>query len=500
VAWSTSQWGRRISRFGVPSASILLTVLTLALVRRPASSMRALPGVVYRVPLSGREATLGPADAPVTVVAFFDLSCRFSRSTYQTLVALVNQPAPSARLVFKHRPILPHGKGRRAALLVERAREQGRFWEAVQVLFGQLGDVEHPEVVRSLQALGVSPDDVPVSVLGQTAAAARVREDMALARRLGVAATPTLFVNGERFNGAISPRLLRDTIERHRQRAREALARGVPAANLYEHLVRGGRDQRVLASPRFDLPSSDPEPGLTPGPGGTAPVRLDLFCDDSCEPCADVERRLRQLRQEAPLHLTVRRMSLDSTAALARRLGIWRVPTLFINGRVIVGAVSEHRLLEELEAELQRAQTGQGQPPASAGTAIDSPGFVEVTFPEVTPQQSFESWVAQRLERTPSCLDAGGGGGELGVQATMTLDGSGFRLNDVRVTPTALPAKEAECFARTLAFSGPVRLPGGAELRIRTSPVQLQTRVLLDAQTRRIARRNTCPAGAGNRR
>jgi protein-disulfide isomerase len=482
----------RLGRFGLPMLSIGLTLAILMLGHGPSSPSVAAPANVYKVPVSASDPALGSAEPLVTIVGFFDLSCQFSRATYLMLRQMMKeQGAGDVRVVFKHRPILPDGKGRRAAMLVERARRSGKFWEAVDASFGKLGDLDDPGLVATMAKLGVSLDHLPVTSLAPSEDAIRLRSDLALARRLGVAATPTIFVNGERFNGAISPMLLREAVTRHRGQAVEVLKKSGARSELYDQLVGSGRDRRQIAPFRF------------PGAHGGAPflnavqaqVAVSLFCDNSCQLCRRMEDQLRQAAHDTAIRLELRNFLPGGVvsgrdAALAARLGIARVPTMFINGKAIVGVLGRESLMEEMEAELDGAVT---RAVAETESRIDSPALVDTMFPEVTPRQAFDAWVNQRLERSPACGDPAGPGGHFEVQAMLSTSESGFRLDGLQMgSHSGLSANEVECLSRTLKYTGMVRLPAGAALRSEQPVVPVSSKMVLESGATRAQKRRTC--------
>jgi len=143
--------------------------------------------------------SFGPASAEVTVVEFADFQCPACARTVQLLDQLVSDFSPHVRIVFKHYPLPSHPQAESAARAAVAAQLQGKFWEMHHKLFaGQklLSPESIEEYARDagldvarLKADAASPDSL-----------ARVRKQLAEGNRIGVASTPSLFINGRSFD------------------------------------------------------------------------------------------------------------------------------------------------------------------------------------------------------------------------------------------------------------------------------------------------------------
>ncbi|MGO9203671.1 MAG: DsbA family protein [Limisphaerales bacterium] len=88
---------------------------------------------------------------------------------------------------------------------------QGRFWEMHDLLFENQDALEDENIAQYAEALGL--DARPL--MGEVQAGvhtARVREDFRSGARGGVNGTPTLFVNGVRYEGALDATTLLDSL------------------------------------------------------------------------------------------------------------------------------------------------------------------------------------------------------------------------------------------------------------------------------------------------
>jgi|SRR5690606_6910025 len=155
---------------------------------------------------------LGNPDAPVTVVEFGDLECPYCAAAAPVLRRTVEESGGRVRLVFRHFPLFEiHPHALSAALAVEAAAAQGRFWEMQAALFEHQDHLGEAGLAERAEELGLDG----ASVVGDAAQqyAAPVQRDYADALAAGVEGTPTLFVNGRRYVGRVTPEGLRAAIE-----------------------------------------------------------------------------------------------------------------------------------------------------------------------------------------------------------------------------------------------------------------------------------------------
>jgi protein-disulfide isomerase len=144
----------------------------------------------------------GPETAPITLVEFSDFQCPYCRQAAPELERLVDRRAPNVRLVFKHYPLSMHAHALDAARAAAAAAKQGKFWEMHDVLFSRQGDLERASLTRYAEEIGLDAERFATDFESAEVNAA-VEADLELGRRLGVDATPTIFVNGRRFDDPI---------------------------------------------------------------------------------------------------------------------------------------------------------------------------------------------------------------------------------------------------------------------------------------------------------
>lgn len=100
-----------------------------------------------------RDFSLGAADAPITIVEFFDYRCAFCHAAYEWVSELARR-RPDVRLVLKELPVLgPDSMEAARASLA--AMPQGRYWEFHRAMITYQGDLTPEAINRLAQRAGI---------------------------------------------------------------------------------------------------------------------------------------------------------------------------------------------------------------------------------------------------------------------------------------------------------------------------------------------------------
>jgi len=146
--------------------------------------------------------SVGPADAPVTVVEFFDYRCGFCKRSAEWAIGLPEQFDNQVRVVFKEYPILSP-ESEKAALAAIAAGKQGKYVEM------------HMALMQLDNASGFGPDQIDALAEEIGIDVAKMRADMqsmeaqsavanakALAQDIGVNGTPNFIIGDTMVPGA----------------------------------------------------------------------------------------------------------------------------------------------------------------------------------------------------------------------------------------------------------------------------------------------------------
>lgn len=165
---------------------------------------------VARIDLTDASApSLGPGDAPVTIVEISDFECPFCQKAAQTLAELRRLYPGQLRFVFRHFPLDEtcntllkrqiHPNACAAARAAFCAGEQGQFWPYADKLFE--GATEPDDLDAHMRSLNLKEPEFR-RCLADPATAARIAKDIDQCAKAGVAGVPVLLINGRKLTGA----------------------------------------------------------------------------------------------------------------------------------------------------------------------------------------------------------------------------------------------------------------------------------------------------------
>ena len=148
-------------------------------------------------------ATLGPADAPITIIEFGDFECPYCARAFSEIETVVNTTHKDrVRLIWKNFPLNVHPWAEQGAVAAECAREQNpaSFWSFARNLYRdqkrnqpaksalayrQLHRLARVWITKAMNAC----------ILGKTAED-RVQQDMKDGNAAHINSTPTFLING----------------------------------------------------------------------------------------------------------------------------------------------------------------------------------------------------------------------------------------------------------------------------------------------------------------
>lgn len=166
-----------------------------------------------KVPVTEEDHIQGNENAAVTLVEYGDYECPYCGLAYPIIKELQKRFGEQLRFVFRNFPLSEiHPFAEIAAETAEFAGVHRRFWAMHDKIYEnqrQLG----PELLYSLAGdLDLSKMDLEQSLLKHTFAP-KIKEDFLGGVRSGVNGTPTLFINGTRYDGPIELEHLAAAIE-----------------------------------------------------------------------------------------------------------------------------------------------------------------------------------------------------------------------------------------------------------------------------------------------
>ena len=165
---------------------------------------------------AGRPARGGAEGAPVEIVVFDDLECPFCAKMHaQLFPALLDRYGSNVRIEYKDYPLSQHPWAMRAAIDTSCVATQSPtgYWHLVDYIHAhasEIGGADHSldKANAMLDTLALDEakknklktEDVEACIKKQDQTA--VKASMKIGDELGVEATPVLFINGEKLEGA----------------------------------------------------------------------------------------------------------------------------------------------------------------------------------------------------------------------------------------------------------------------------------------------------------
>ena len=150
--------------------------------------------------------TITAPGAVVTIVEFLDFECEACGAAFPIVKQVLD--AYEGRVTYVVRDFPNHNNSVLAASAAFAAGEQGKYWEMYDLLFGrqttwaERQESQAPAFLGFAQELGLDMTRFQAD-LESGRYVERIRRDFEAARILGVDATPTFFVDGEKIVGVV---------------------------------------------------------------------------------------------------------------------------------------------------------------------------------------------------------------------------------------------------------------------------------------------------------
>lgn len=174
----------------------LKPVLVAKLMRKYGATIQVKPPdkPTYQIDTIGHP-SLGPENAPITIVMFSDFQCPYSQKVMPTIYEVLERYPGELRLVFRHFPLRIHARAHLAHEAAECAHEQGVFWQYHDHLFAYQDALAKDDLRKHANDTGM--DTIRFNgCLDSRRFEEKVRRDVHEARTYHVNSTPSFFVNG----------------------------------------------------------------------------------------------------------------------------------------------------------------------------------------------------------------------------------------------------------------------------------------------------------------
>lgn len=142
--------------------------------------------------------TQGNPQASVYLVEFADFQCPACKAAKPVVDGLVSQHKSKLVYIYRHFPLEQHSFAVKAAIAVEAAGGQGKFWEMYNLLFENQDKLSDDLILSFAKQLKLDQTKFKTA-LESPIAKDTVVSDRAFGIKIGVNATPTFFLNGQKL-------------------------------------------------------------------------------------------------------------------------------------------------------------------------------------------------------------------------------------------------------------------------------------------------------------
>lgn len=194
---------------GAKEAAVLAAVDASPLMRRATPKLLEDP---VAIPVDGAP-VIGPKNARVTLVEFSDFQCPYCAQAVIKLNAVLKAYPNDVKLIFKQFPLDIHSQAALAAAAALAAHRQGKFWQLHDAMFADRTHLSRQNILAMAGTVGLDvkrfEQDWDSPAIKQALAREQAEGD-----KIGVDSTPTIFIDGQRYNGELDLGAVRSIIDK----------------------------------------------------------------------------------------------------------------------------------------------------------------------------------------------------------------------------------------------------------------------------------------------
>lgn len=158
----------------------------------------------FDLPIASDDHVKGNKNAKVTIVEFSDFECPYCARATEQVNKVYAQFKDKVQLVYKHFPLSFHPNAHNASEYSCCAEEQGKFWEMHDKIFENQKKMTEPDLKGYAKGLGLDLGKIATCIkVGKCKA--KIEKDKLLGEKIGVAGTPSFFINGKSAEYGVTP-------------------------------------------------------------------------------------------------------------------------------------------------------------------------------------------------------------------------------------------------------------------------------------------------------
>jgi len=249
----------------------------------------------------GNAPSVGPKDAKVTVLHYFDYQCPFCTRIVPTLEQIAKEYPDSVRIVYKMHPLPMHANATPAAEAALAAAAQGKFLEMHKKLWEKQQELTRERFLTIAKEIGLDVAKFTKDLDAHTYAEA-IKKETKEVEDIGASGTPASFINGRYLSGAKPFTAFKEIIDEELgwvkagNRPEFKTGKNVSEASAKAATPSGPDPNKVYEIAAGDGPSSGPK---------TAKVTILHYFDYQCPFCVRVGPTLDQLLKDYPKDVRV---------------------------------------------------------------------------------------------------------------------------------------------------------------------------------------------------
>lgn len=141
-----------------------------------------------------------PSSAKITIVEYADFQCPYCARAADTMKSLLKEHGSQLTVYFKQYPLKMHDHARLAAQATLAAHRQNKFWELHDTLMEKQSEISPENIQTWAKDLGL---DMPRFNKDLSEVDPLVAADLSEGDSFDLTGTPTIFINGIRFEGSL---------------------------------------------------------------------------------------------------------------------------------------------------------------------------------------------------------------------------------------------------------------------------------------------------------